>query len=84
MKVYNLSYQHIAGHTMEKQTTSLFELFQALEMAMIDEHIMDDTIVLSTEERAVQGLKQPETATPMSNEDIKREREYQLFKGGKR
>lgn len=84
MKVYNLSYQHIAGHTMEKQTTGVFELFQALEVAMGDQYVLDDTIVLSTEERAVEGLKQPETATPMSDEDIKLEREYQLFKGSKR
>lgn len=83
MKIYNLSYQQIGGGFMDKQTNDLFDLSLAIDKALEDKYVLRHTIIIETKEVAVRGLKQPPLPTPLSDDDKKREIEYQNFKKGR-
>lgn len=49
-KKYTIDYTHTTG-TRSKQTTSITQLFEWLETALNDRHIVESSIVINTEEK---------------------------------
>lgn len=83
-KIYHLSYQHITGTKGVLQTDQLFEFYQRLSELIEDSYVSDSSIVFSTEEVPLEGLKQAENTLVISDVDAAREREFNLFKGNRK